>query len=197
MPRQRLKTSVLKLAVAAKQVSVKTYNNLLHFVPVTNSDAFTGLPALRQPISDALGDAMISFQQTEDLPASAKITYTNMRSYYEHYAVDWDCSKIEEQIRDLVNFDILLNDEVVGAIRLVFDNDGCHIRDLQVCQNYQGKGIGSAALSECESLATDSGVNRLILRVFKISPAFNLYERSGFVVDSDDDRFYNMSRTIT
>lgn len=120
----------------------------------------------------------------------------NMRLYHEHYAVDWEYSKIEEQIRDLVNFDILFNGEVVGAIRLEFDNDGCYIRDLQVSHKYQNKGIGAEALNECERLALKFSVNRLRLRVFKISPAFLLYERAGFVIDSDDDRFYCMSRTI-
>ncbi|ENX6458297.1 GNAT family N-acetyltransferase, partial [Vibrio vulnificus] len=142
-------------------------------------------------------DSMVSYQQTEDLSASAKITYVNMRSYYEHYSVDWDCSKIEEQIHDLTNFDILFNGEVVGAIRLAFDNYGCYVRDLQVSEKYQNKGIGALALSECERLAIESGANRLRLRVFKISPAFHLYERVGFVVDSSDDRFYSMSRTIS
>ncbi|EGR2461437.1 GNAT family N-acetyltransferase [Vibrio cholerae] len=140
---------------------------------------------------------MISFQRTENLSSSALITYENMRSYYEHYAVDWDCSKIEEQISDLVNLDILLKGEVVGAIRLAFDNDGCYIRDLQVNHNHQNKGFGAAALAECERLAINSGANRLRLRVFKISPAYHLYDRSGFVVDSEDDRFYSMSRTIS
>ncbi|MEF1312209.1 GNAT family N-acetyltransferase [Vibrio mytili] len=140
---------------------------------------------------------MVSYQQTEDLSASATITYLNMRAYYDHYAVDWDCSKIEEQIQDLINFDILLNGEVVGAIRLVFDNDGCYIRDLQVSEKYQNKGIGALALTECERLAIESGANRLKLRVFKISPAFYLYKRVGFVVDHSDDRFHSMSRTIS
>ena len=140
---------------------------------------------------------MVSYQQTEDLAFSAEITYANMRSYYEHYSVDWDCSKIEDQIQDLANFDILVNGEVVGAIRLTFDNDGCYVRDLQVSERYQNKGIGALALSECERLAIESGANRLKLRVFKISPAFHLYERVGFVIDNADDRFYSMSRTIS
>ncbi|MCD9496700.1 GNAT family N-acetyltransferase [Photobacterium carnosum] len=139
---------------------------------------------------------MVSYQKTDNLSASAKITYSNMCSYYEHYAVDWECSKIEEQIRDLVNFDILFNGKIVGAIRLAFDNDSCYVRDLQVSQMYQNKGIGAEALNECERLAFEFGVNRLRLRVFKISPAFHLYERAGFAIDSDDDRFYCMSRTI-
>ena len=140
---------------------------------------------------------MVSYQQTEDLSASAKITYVNMRSYYEHYSVDWDWSKIEEQIHDLTNFDILFNGEVVGAIRLAFDSYGCYVRDLQVSEKHQNKGIGALALYECERLAIESGANRLRLRVFKISPAFHLYKRVGFVVDAADDRFYSMSRTIS
>ncbi|MGR5132335.1 GNAT family N-acetyltransferase [Vibrio alfacsensis] len=139
---------------------------------------------------------MVSYQQTKDLSVSAKITYLNMRSYYEQYSVDWDCSKIEEQIHDLSNFDILFNGEIIGAIRLAFDNDSCYVRDLQVSEKYPNKGVGALALAECERLAIESGTNRLKLRVFKISPAFHLYEREGFVVDSSDERFYRMSRTI-
>lgn len=140
---------------------------------------------------------MISYQQTKDLSASAKMTFLNMRSYYEQYSVEWDCFKIEEQIRDLTNFDILLNGEIVGAIRLVFDDNSCYIRDLQVSEQHQGKGIGALAFAECERLAVESGVNRLKLRVFKISPAYRLYERVGFVVVSADDRFYNMSKNFS
>ncbi|HFQ5326660.1 TPA: GNAT family N-acetyltransferase [Vibrio vulnificus] len=140
---------------------------------------------------------MVSYRQAENLAASAKITYLNMRSYYDHYSVNWDRRKIEEQIRDLINIDILLNSDVVGAIRLAFDDDGCYVRDLQVSEEFQSKGIGALALAECERLALESGANKLRLRVFKISPAFHLYERSGFVVDGFDDRFYSMSKPIS
>ncbi len=51
---------------------------------------------------------MVSYQQTKDLSASAQMTFLNMRSYYEQYSVEWDCLKIEEQIHDLTNLDIIL-----------------------------------------------------------------------------------------
>ncbi|WP_028022904.1 GNAT family N-acetyltransferase [Enterovibrio calviensis] len=140
---------------------------------------------------------MVSYQKTENLSASAEITYSNMRSYYEHYAVDWECSKIDEQISVLFNFDILFNGEIAGAIRLEHQDNGCYIRDLQVSQQYQNKGIGAQALTECERLALEFGFNHLKLRVFKISAAFHLYERVGFFVDFDDDRFYYMSKAIS
>lgn len=131
-----------------------------------------------------------------DLLASAAITYENMRSYYQRYSVDWDKDKIAEQILPLDNLDILFNGTVVGAIRLAYENQVCWIRDLQVDESAQNKGIGSKALIECERLALVKGANLLKLRVFKISPAFHLYVRSGFIVDTEDDRFYYMSKMI-
>ncbi|MEZ9368969.1 GNAT family N-acetyltransferase [Shewanella sp. 10N.286.51.B2] len=140
---------------------------------------------------------MISYQSTADLYASADITFKNIRSYYEHYSVNWEQSKIHEQIVDLENWDILYNASVVGAIRLAFDNDGCYIRDLQISEKFQNNGIGAAALTECERLAIKAGVNKLRLRVLKISPAYHLYIKNGFEVDKEEDRFFYMSRKIS
>lgn len=95
------------------------------------------------------------------------------------------------------NIDVLLYGEVVGVIRLAFEGSECYIRDLQVSKSKQNQGVGSLALAECERLAIDFGVNRLKLRVFKISPAFRLYEKVGFEINDTDDRFFTMSRTIS
>jgi GNAT superfamily N-acetyltransferase len=136
------------------------------------------------------------YQPTADLMASALLTYTNMRGYYEHYGVDWQQLKICEQISDLENWDVLLNGDVVGAMRLAFDDEGCYIRDLQVDAGFQNMGIGAAAINECARLAVLRGAMQLRLRVFKISPAHKLYTRSGFNIDKEDDRFYYMSKSL-
>ncbi|USD42633.1 GNAT family N-acetyltransferase [Vibrio sp. SCSIO 43135] len=139
---------------------------------------------------------MISFQLTADLEVSAKLTFENMAPYYAHYGVDWECSKIHEQIVSLENWDVLYNGEVVGAIRLAYDGDDCWLRDLQVSGEYQNKGIGAATLSEIERLAHNKGSRRLWLRVFKISPARNLYLRSGFFMDREEERFHYMCKEL-
>lgn len=139
---------------------------------------------------------MISFQPTEDLQASAKITFENMRSYYEHYSVDWELPKILEQIESLENWDILSDGEIIGAVRLAYEGEGCYLRDLQVSKKFQGQGIGTAAITEAERLAKEDGAEYLKLRVFKISPAFYLYKRVGFSIDLEEERFYYMSRPI-
>ena len=148
---------------------------------------------------------MISYQLTADLLVSADITYNNMRAYYQHYGVNWQQSQIKEKIVDLENWDILYNASVVGAIRLAFEDNACYIRDLQVNETFQNNGIGAAAIAECERLAINAGVNTLKLRVFKISPAYNLYKRNGFETDSysktindkEDDNFFYMSKEIS
>ncbi|NMP30047.1 GNAT family N-acetyltransferase [Thalassotalea sp. M1531] len=140
---------------------------------------------------------MISYQPAKNLSKSAEITYNNMRSYYEHYDVDWPQSKILEQIIDLDNWDILFDGQVIGALRLSFDRDTCHLRDLQVNKRFQNKGIGAMALAESTRLALNSGANKLSLKVFKISPAHHLYQRTGFKITSEDGRFYYMEQVIT
>lgn len=139
---------------------------------------------------------VISYQPTKDLSASAYFTYDNMRSYYERYSVDWMQPNILEQITSLENWDILFNGEVVGAFRLEFDNTGCYLRDLQVSERFQNKGIGAAAIAECSRIAKESAATQIRLRVFKISPAYHLYVRLGFKVVAEDERLFYMALTI-
>nr|WP_282437145.1 GNAT family N-acetyltransferase [Vibrio amylolyticus] len=120
-----------------------------------------------------------------------------MRSYYEHYAVDWELPNIHVQISGLENWDILYKGLVIGAFRLSFDSEDCYLRDFQVSAQYQNKGIGAVTLAQIERIANEECCKQLRLRVFKISPAHSLYKRSGFVVDKEEERFYYMSRSLT
>ena len=139
----------------------------------------------------------ISFRPTADFSESAEITFNNMRSYYEHYSVDWDQQQILGHIAKLESWDILFDGEVVGAIRLEYDDEHCYLRDLQVRSSFQSKGIGAAALAETARLANEAKLALIRLKVFKISPAYYLYQRSGFKVEKEDDRFFYMSRATS
>jgi len=48
-----------------------------------------------------------------------------MQPYYEQYAVDWDQAQIEKMTQELVNFDILFEEKLVGVVRLSFDTEAC------------------------------------------------------------------------
>ena len=139
---------------------------------------------------------MVRFRPAEDLATAAHFTLSNMRPYYQQYSVDWDQAQIEAMTQQLVNFDILFQETLVGVMRLSFDTEDCWLRDLQVDQHYQNRGIGAIALTEAERLAKERCCQILKLRVFKTSPAVHLYKRQGFGLTSEDERFYYMSRAV-
>lgn len=138
----------------------------------------------------------VLFQPTDDLAFSAEITYQNMSLYYEKYGVEWQQQQIAEQVKRLDNWDIVAEGQIIGTFRLAFEADSCYLRDLQVSSSYQNKGVGSAVLKEVERLTLKSDIQKVKLRVFKISPAFHLYQRSGFVVVKEDDRFFYMEKPL-
>ena len=120
-----------------------------------------------------------------------------MRTYYDHHGVDWDVSKVLEQTLNLENWDILLEGEVIGVIRLVYESDECYLRDIQVSAAHQNKGIGAKALEKVKQLAQESGAKLVKLRVLKISPAYNLYHRNGYGVTEEDEKFYYMKISLS
>lgn len=140
---------------------------------------------------------MVTFRLSKDLAKAAHFTLSNMQPYYEQFSVDWDEAQIEKMTQELVNFDILFEGKLVGVIRLSFDIEGCWLRDLQVDERYQNRGIGSIALAEAERLAKEHCCHILKLRVFKNSPAVHLYKRQGFGLTNEDERFYYMGRTLS
>lgn len=140
--------------------------------------------------------ANIKFLRSKDLERAASFTFENMRVYYEQFAPDWNASKVLEVTSSLENYDILYQKEVVGVMRLQFESEYCILRDLQVVATAQNKGIGYAALQEAKKRTLQANLNKLTLRVFKVSPAVNLYKRNGFTIQSEDDRFYNMEVSV-
>ena len=139
----------------------------------------------------------ISFVRTADLKRAASITFDNMRVYYQQFAPEWDVSKVFEVTLELENYDILFQQQVVGVMRLQFNDDFCVLRDLQIIDSAKNKGIGSASLNEAKRRALNANLNTLTLRVFKSSPAVALYKRSGFVIQSEDERIFNMIAKIS
>ncbi|GLT16422.1 hypothetical protein GCM10007938_01980 [Vibrio zhanjiangensis] len=135
---------------------------------------------------------VITFENTSDLLRSAEITYINMRPYYQHHGVTWQADTIKQKIASLKNIDILSDGRLIGAIRVDSDDDGYYLRDLQIVENYQNKGLGALALIEVKRLASLDGEKTLRLKVFKTSPAYQLYQRLNFIVEKEDDKFYHM-----
>lgn len=136
----------------------------------------------------------ITFVQSENLERAAQITFANMQVYYAQFAPEWDESKVLDATTDLLNLDICDQREVVGVMRLQFEQEHCVLRDLQVVPSAQNMGIGALAIAEAQRRTLSANLTTLSLRVFKISPAVKLYQRAGFVVQSEDEHFLNMAK---
>ena len=138
-----------------------------------------------------------TFIPSTNLPKAAEFTFNNMRDYYAQFAPDWDAEKVLGITAELINYDIQVDSETVGVMRLQYDGNTCMLRDLQFIPSAQNKGIGSAAIEEAERLALGANTNSLDLRVFKVSPAVSLYKKVGFIIKSEDDRFFNMTKHLS
>ena len=90
----------------------------------------------------------------------------------------------------------MLNGEVIGAIRLAYETDRCLLRDIQIKATHQSKGFGALVIAKVVELAEEKQLSYVDLRVFKRSPAYRLYDRLGFVVESEDDKFYQMTLAV-
>lgn len=139
---------------------------------------------------------MPQFIKTKDLDSSAQLTLANMQVYYDMYDVDWVISDVRIAISNLDNYDVVLDGEVIGAIRLAYDAVRCHLRDIQIKATHQGKGYGALVIAKVVELAKEKQLSYVDLKVFKRSPAYRLYERLGFVVEGEDDKFYQMRLAV-
>lgn len=139
---------------------------------------------------------MPQFIKTKDLDSSAQLTLANMQVYYDMYDVDWVISDVRIAISNLDNYDVVLDGEVIGAIRLAYDAVRCHLRDIQIKATHQGKGYGALVIAKVVELAKEKQLSYVDLKVFKRSPAYRLYERLDFVVEGEDDKFYQMRLAV-
>ncbi|MFE7195867.1 GNAT family N-acetyltransferase [Microbacterium oxydans] len=70
----------------------------------------------------------------------------------------------------------------VGSVALRPDGDSLWLEHFYISPSHQGCGIGGRVLT-----TVLDGAGRYRLNVLRGSPARGLYERHGFVVDSEDD----------
>lgn len=138
----------------------------------------------------------LNFKSTENLAHAATFTLNNMQPSYHRFNVNWQLDDIVKQTIALTNVDIIYGNHVIGVMRLSFEESICWLRDIQIDPNFQNKGLGGKAIEQAISLASASKVSEIKLKVFKISPALNLYQRHDFKTYQEDERFYYMVRTL-
>lgn len=83
------------------------------------------------------------------------------------------------------------NNEPIGLIKLGLFTDRIHIRQFQILNQYQNKGIGKQVLLLVQQKASKKNL-RITLNVLLKNPAKALYERCGFLIESENALEYQM-----
>jgi len=88
--------------------------------------------------------------------------------------------------------EVLLQDgHAVGLLKLSRDGSDWEIIQFQLLSRLQGQGLGASVLKQVIAEALAAGA-ALKLSVLKANPALSLYERLGFVVESESADEYKM-----
>ncbi|MDG6349147.1 GNAT family N-acetyltransferase [Luteimonas sp. 8-5] len=122
-----------------------------------------------------------------DIAFCEAVSRGNMAHYHATRGVEWSRKRFQTTWGEFENYMLLANDEMVGVLRLLANNDALDIRDLQVLPAWQNQGIGSWAIAWTRADAVRRGFPRVGLRVFVDNPALLLYERLGFETRTVDE----------
>ncbi|WP_304525884.1 N-acetyltransferase [Halomonas sp. I5-271120] len=137
------------------------------------------------------------FRQAKNKEFVERLTRQNMEPYYQKIGVHWDQALFDKNWEEFESYEIILGDSAVGVLRLSHDDMAYYIRDLQIRPDWQGRGVGSQAISFASDIAKDTGVKLLRLCVFSMNPAVALYERLGFRICKTESAVHYMELELS
>jgi len=86
---------------------------------------------------------------------------------------------------------LLMKGEQIGWLKVLEDDDRIYLSQLFILPRFQNRGVGSTVLTQLTG-AWRTKAKPVRLGVFKDNPARRLYERFGFVVESEEETRYVM-----
>jgi ribosomal protein S18 acetylase RimI-like enzyme len=133
----------------------------------------------------------------EDLAFARDLTCQNMLRYYIHHDLLWQDEAFDVAWSGRQNWLIVQGDVPAGYLSLSRDMRALYIRELQIAEAFQGRGLGSWAIDQVIEMARKEKRPALRLTVFENNPARNLYERKGLQVQGADECFLRMQLDIS
>ena len=124
----------------------------------------------------------------------------NFKKYIEEY-FEWNEEERKEMYYDtLKNYlgeynIIVINNKDIGVFAIDESHKGeCYISEISLIEEYQNKGIGTDILNNLLIKNKQKGL-KTKLKVFKNSPAKQLYERLGLLIYGENKTHYQMKKT--
>ncbi len=123
-----------------------------------------------------------------------RVYKSTMKPYIEQIW-HWDDSAQRQHYETTFSVDdyqiIQSEDEDIGVLSMTNMEEYDFLARIEILPEYQNQGIGTAIL-QMLILNAKKTTSPIMLRVFKINPARNLYKRLGFQVIRQDDIHLDM-----
>ena len=116
----------------------------------------------------------------------------SMLSYFEENDIDWDFA---ERLKLYIKFELyeVIDDDTIGYMALRENESKLYLADIQILERFQNLGYGTKLLKYASDMAKSKGYDSIYLKVFKNSPALNLYLRNGYNHVSEEQYVYLLS----
>jgi ribosomal protein S18 acetylase RimI-like enzyme len=129
----------------------------------------------------------------DDSPSIALVLYESFIEYKTSYtpeafaATAVTSDQVQIRMSQGPIWVALYDEEVVGAVSVVPDDDALYIRGMAVIPNVRGRQIGESLLKQVERYAVAQDCRRLVLSTTPfLGSAIRLYDRLGFRRVSDE-----------
>lgn len=119
---------------------------------------------------------------------------TCMREYAERTWGNWIPEPLEN-FRPEIHQIIQCDGDEIGCIALIDESNALRLEKLYILPSHQGRGIGTLLLKRLIERAHISEKS-ILLRVLRVNPARQLYERHGFKIDCSSNERHFMSYAV-
>jgi GNAT superfamily N-acetyltransferase len=134
----------------------------------------------------------MEFVASQNYEESVLIIKSEMTSYYSDLGLTWDDTQRLEQYQKC-DFWRIHDNKDIGFAMTREDKEDIFLAELHIADEYRNKGYGKKSLQLAKELAANKGYSEIKIRVFKNSPAYQLYLRYGFTMEKELPYTYQLT----
>lgn len=124
------------------------------------------------------------------------IAKNSMMPYFIENNILWDFNQRLEIYKTLELYTLEESEELIGFVGFRKNKGDFFLADIQIHEPFRNRGFGTKVLESALEIAKDRGYERIFLKVFKTSPALNLYYRFGFTCVDEEKFVYVLCKNI-
>lgn len=120
----------------------------------------------------------------------------NMEPYFKLNLLEWDKNIFERKFNFTKSKILEYEGKRIGFYSYYLKKNYWYIEDIQLLQQYQGKGLGKYIFRKIEGAVKKSNVKTIRLRILEGNKAINIYKKYQFYVIKKDNSYILMEKKV-